>query len=370
MRTFAHAHANAGTWQEVTEACLSRLPAAPRATLGFLYVTEPLAPNLREMLEELKVRTGVGHWVGSVGLAINATGAEYYDQPAAAIMLADFPEDAFRVFGPIDARSETSFDKALQVEGQPAHFAVVHADPAAAGLPELITKCAHAVSSGFVVGGLSSSNAATVQIADGLVQGGVSGVALRADIPVLTRLTQGCSPIGTKHDITECRRNILIRLDGRPALDVFRADVGEVLARDLNRTAGYIFAGLPVSGSDRGDYLVRNIMGLDVNNGLIAVGEMLDPGGQIMFCRRDAQTARDDLDRMLQELKAELRGAPRGGLYYSCLGRGANLFGPHSEELRQVRDVLGDFPLVGFFANGEISHDRLYGYTGVLTLFP
>ena len=62
-------------------------------------------------------------------------------------------------------------------------------------------------------------------------------------------------------------------------------------------------------------------------------------------------------------------GPPRGGVYYSCLGRGENLFGGDSRELRAIRNELGNFPLVGFFANGEISHNRLYGYTGVLTLF-
>jgi small ligand-binding sensory domain FIST len=72
---------------------------------------------------------------------------------------------------------------------------------------------------------------------------------------------------------------------------------------------------------------------------------------------------------MLGRMKARLSAPPRGGVYVSCLGRGINLFGDDSEELKQIRDELGDFPLVGFYANGEISQDRLYGYTGVLTLF-
>jgi small ligand-binding sensory domain FIST len=72
---------------------------------------------------------------------------------------------------------------------------------------------------------------------------------------------------------------------------------------------------------------------------------------------------------MLDALKGRLSGPPRGGIYCSCLGRGVNLFGPDSAELKQIQAVLGEFPLVGFYANGEISQDRLYGYTGVLTLF-
>jgi small ligand-binding sensory domain FIST len=187
---------------------------------------------------------------------------------------------------------------------------------------------------------------------------------------VCTGLTQGCSPIGPKRTITEVSRNIVLRIDGRPALEIFKEDIGETLAADLARTAGYIFAALPVVGSDTGDYLVRNIVGIDAENGLIAIGDLPQKGTQIMFCRRDGTTARDDLVRMLKQIKDRTSKAkPRGALYFSCLGRGRHTFGTNSEELGFIQEEFGDLPLVGFFANGEISHQRLYGYTGVLTVF-
>jgi len=101
----------------------------------------------------------------------------------------------------------------------------------------------------------------------------------------------------------------------------------------------------------------------------VAVAELVETGGSVFFCTRDKASASDDLERMLRSIKSGLYRAPRGALYYSCLGRGPNLFGEDSEELRVIRDHLGEVPLVGFFGNGEISHDRLYGYTGVLTIF-
>jgi small ligand-binding sensory domain FIST len=88
-----------------------------------------------------------------------------------------------------------------------------------------------------------------------------------------------------------------------------------------------------------------------------------------MFCKRDTKTAHEDMKRMLESIRKGMYARPRGGVYYSCMGRGASLFGPNSEELKLIREALGEFPLVGFFCNGEISHNRLYGYTGVLTLF-
>jgi len=86
-----------------------------------------------------------------------------------------------------------------------------------------------------------------------LSENALSGVLLASDIPVITGLTQGVSPLGSRHVVTECRNNILVTLDERPALDVFREDIGDVLSRDFSRVAGYIFAGLPVRGSDTGD---------------------------------------------------------------------------------------------------------------------
>jgi small ligand-binding sensory domain FIST len=89
-----------------------------------------------------------------------------------------------------------------------------------------------------------------------------------------------------------------------------------------------------------------------------------------MFTRRDRDSAEQDLKRMLDGLARRAGGQPiKGGVYCTCVARGPNLFGDDSEELKCIRATLGDFPLVGFFGNGEICNDRLYGYTGVLALF-
>jgi small ligand-binding sensory domain FIST len=148
-----------------------------------------------------------------------------------------------------------------------------------------------------------------------------------------------------------------------------KEEIGEVLARDLQRAAGYIFVGLPVRGSDTGDYLVRNILGVDPQNDLVAIGEYVETGDELLFCRRDQESAEQDLQRMLVAVRQQLGAPIRGAVYYSCLGRGQHMFGVPHRELGLIRETLGEVPLVGFFANGEISHDRLYGYTGVLTLF-
>ncbi|MAT64551.1 MAG: histidine kinase [Gammaproteobacteria bacterium] len=369
---FRYGHSAGADWEQAAEQCLRQLGYIPPETnLGFLYVTDEHAAILPSILEHFREQTGIRDWVGTVGMGICATGVEYYETPAMAVMVGALGPEDYRILPTLQSLEMNELD-ALDdwLAGSAAHLGIVHGDPRNAAGPELIERLAARLPGGFLVGGLSSSRDQEPQIANRIVQGSLSGVVFSDRVRVVTGLSQGCTPIAGKHEITECERNVISRIDGRPALDVFYEDIGEILARDLNRVAGYIFAGLPLQGSDTADYLVRNLVGVDTRNKLLAVGDLLQPGQEIQFCRRDGASAWEDLERMLRDLQERTGGHRiRGGLYYSCLGRGKNLFGEESDELRAIRERLGEFPLVGFFANGEIFHNRLYGYTGVLTLF-
>lgn len=375
MTSFPYAHAAADDWRDALSQVVIDLGSLPApepgmSRLGFLYVTDAVSPNLEEVLAMLADATAVEHWVGAVGIGICATGVEYYERPAIAAMLAELPTGAFRVFPTVseDLRAYDAIQQDWLGNAEP-FLGLVHGDPSNPATEGLIAQLAARTATGFLVGGLASAHGDARLVADGVTQGGIAGVMLTDAVGVQTNLSQGCSPIGPHRTITECQRNILVTLDNRPALEVFKEDIGEALARDIASLGGTIFAGLPIPGSDTSDYLVRNLIGVDTTQNLLAIGDLVEQGGEVMFCRRDADTAREDLARMLAHLKSRLDGPPRGGVYVSCLGRGINLFGDDSEELKQIRDQLGDFPLVGFYANGEISRDRLYGYTGVLTLF-
>ena len=367
MPQFRYAHASGKDWRAVAHACAAQLEGAA-GNLGFLYATDRIGDHLSDVLSLCRKTTGVAHWVGTVGLGVCATGTEYFDEPAAAVMVADFEPGSFRIFSGISTEDDAKRVDLACGGAQPA-FALVHADPYTGNVAELVTQLAQRVESGFLVGGLTSSRQQNLHIADRVIEGGLSGVAFSDSVTIATRLTQGCSPIGPRHAVTAAQRNILVTLDGRPALEVFLEDIGEALAEQIEHIGGIVFAGLPVKGSDTGDYLVRNLVGIDPSNKLVAIGEIVPANARVMFCRRDTDTAQEDMTRMLDSIRQGLYAPPRGAVYYSCLGRGPSLFGRNSEELKMIRSALGDIPLVGFFCNGEISHNRLYGYTGVLTLF-
>jgi small ligand-binding sensory domain FIST len=354
--------------------CLAALTPIDQANFGIVYVTEPVATALPAMLREFSARTGVKSWVGGVGLGVCSAESEIFEEPAAVVITAALPDDSFRIFGPTkDPGSDLPRRHAAWIEKSTPTLALVHADPRCPDLTKAATDVATA-SGAFLVGGLVSHRCESPLVAvapgeNGLGANGIAGVMLASDIAVATSLTQGCMPIGPVHRIDEARDNIVMVIDGRPALSVFLEDIGPELARDLRRLGGVIFVGLPVAGSDTGDYLVRNLMAIDPGRGWIVVGAEIAPGDQILFCRRDPQSARGDMERMVRQLAGRIAGPPRAGVYVSCVARGANLFGEPGVETHLIRETLGDFPLVGFFANGEISRDRLYGHTGVLTLF-
>lgn len=368
---FKAAVAGGADWRQAAEACLESLrPLPASANLGFVYMTDALAGDAASLLAFLRQATGIGHWVGTTGFGVAGNGVELYDRPAVSLLVGSFPEAGFRVFAPVaqDLDGLLSACDVWLAQQRPL-FGVVHGDPRNPMLPDLIAGLSEQTST-FLVGGLSAARSEeVVQLADAVSEGGLSGVLFGEGLAVAAGLSQGCQPIGPGRRITASERNIVMTLDERPALEALLEDLGLETAEELRQAGTSTLVAFPIAGSDTGDYLVRNLMGIDPERGWLAVGEMVETGRGMMFCRRDRQAAEADLKRMLAQVKGRLEGPPRGGLYFSCVARGANLFGPDSAELRLIRQELGDLPLAGFYANGEISNNRLYGYTGVLALF-
>lgn len=372
MQQFLYGHACDGEADALAYRCLEQIgELPPEATLGFVYATDRLGSELRIILETLRQAAPQLHWVGSVGMGIAATGKEYYDERALVVMVADIPQERFRLI-PNSDDMFAQLPPALSAwaEEQGFCFGLLHVEPTYVATSGFINSIRDTISSSFINGGLSSAEGEVYQIADGVFSDGISGLLFSSAVDVVTDHTQGCSPIGPIHQVDRSEQNLVLQLDKRPALEVLKEDVGEVLSRDLRKLGGYIFVGLPIRGSDTGDYQVRNLMGLDVDQQLIAVGDYMEERDRLMFCRRDGNTAREDMQRMLERLAERIDGRTiRGGVYISCIGRGRNQFGDDSAELKMISDALGEFPLAGFFANGELYNSRLYGYTGVLTLF-
>ena len=422
MKLFPYGHATHPQWRMAAGLALAQLRAqmalpdyASNPTLALLYITDHYAAQAQDILAHLSAELPeVTDWAGTVGVGIAANNVEYFDEPALAVMLCELPSDQYRVFSGV-APLGIGFE---------AHTALVHADGETPDLAELIVEMAARTDSGYLFGGLASSRSETVQFAvggDGFIRGqglstgvfhgGLSGVAFGSGVRLVSRVTQGCLPVAKARVVTEAERNVVHRIDGEPALDVLLRDLDVSLDRPqqaleavratlvgLMRPAAAGAGATDASAVSRtgnfgSDVLVRHIVGLDPNRRGVALADMVENGMQLAFCQRHVQAARADLVRICAEIREELepeemavstaqalggaeaQAAPHparriaGAVYVSCSGRGGPHFGGPSAELQIVRRALGDVPLVGFFAGGEIARHHLYGYTGVLTVF-
>jgi small ligand-binding sensory domain FIST len=371
MSKFNTVYAESEEWTSVAKHCADQLLDAgiEDGTLGFLYTTEPLSNDLSSILTYLRQTTGIPHWVGATGMGICVNSEEIFDRSAAAVMITDLPEDQFRVFPTISETLESVPGDLTSWMGQKEPtFGIVHADPRNSKTPHLVQNLAE-ISNSFLVGGLTSTRNGSFQIANEVTSGGVSGVLFAPEIQVSTGLSQGCVPVGKTHIVSDSIDNVIIGLDGEKAIDVFKDDIGELLSRDLSRVAGYIHAAMPIEGSDTGDYMVRDLVGIDPSKGWLAIGGDIQVGDRVMFVRRDPDSAQEDLVNKVEIIKNRLDGMIRGAIYYSCIARGANMFGEEGRELALIQECLGDIPLIGYYAGGEFSNARLYSYTGILTLF-
>jgi small ligand-binding sensory domain FIST len=368
------AQATADHWGLAAKAGLTALGPLPVDTnLGLVYVTRDFVDDLPSIVTFLRETTHVPTWVGAAGHGVIGPEGEVNEGRALALMAGHVEPDSVRPFAWPDPGTADDFlaDHGDWLARQRTVTALVHGDPRQPQLTDRLTELAKA-GHAFLVGGLTAIGSDAAPGADGLVgDTGLSGALFGDGTVLAVGLTQGCQPIGRPHLVTETIDNVVMRLDDRSALEVLKAEAGDIIARDLKRVAGYIHVALPIEGADDARaFQVRTLLAIDPIRGWLAIGQPLTVGDRLMFVRRDANAAQRDLRAMLNGLVNRLDGRPvKGGVYVSCLGRGAHMFGRDGRESEMIHDVLGDFPLIGFSGSGEICHDHLHGFAGVLALF-
>ena len=232
------------------------------------------------------------------------------------------------------------------------------------------------------VGGLASGGRAPgdnqLFIDDQIHSAGAVGVVLTGNVVMDTIVAQGCRPIGDPLFVTWAEENVLCQLEGRRATEVLSEIYESLAADDRELFRHSLFLGVVMNEGqeiyEQGDFLIRNVIGMDPDSGVLAVGERLSNGQVVQFHLRDAQTSAADLEAMLDRCKRGLAGSePQGALLFSCLGRGVQLYGVTDHDSSLIAERLGRLPIGGFFCNGEIGpvsgRSFVHGYTSSIALF-
>jgi small ligand-binding sensory domain FIST len=324
---------------------------------------------------------GSGLLIGCSAGGVIGGGKEIEQQAGLSVTAATLP---YVNLAPFHLTPENAVEWQRRIAPAPApdrHFLLL-ADPFTFDPEPFLRDLDRVYPAGRKIGGLASGGHEAGEnalfLGSETLGAGLVGVALSGNIQVDTIVAQGCRPVGQPMFVTRCQRNFIWELDGQPAVEVMQSVYEQLDRADQELARHSLFLGV-VMNEERheyrqGDFLIRNIVGMDPERGVLAVGAMLSEGAVVQFHLRDANTSAADLEHLLTAYAGASAGVrPAGALLFSCLGRGMHLYGEPDHDTNAFRDHLGAVPLGGFFCNGEIGPVQgstfLHGYTSAFGLF-
>jgi small ligand-binding sensory domain FIST len=300
----------------------------------------------------------------------------------AAAVLPDVDLSAFHIDAEVLPTDRAGWESALGVPSGATPQFILLPDPFSFDAEALVRGLDAAFPESTKIGGLASGGRKPGEnflfLGDQIFRSGAVGVAMTGNIVLETVVAQGCRPIGEPMFVTRCDQNILIGVDGEKPLDLLRVLYERLDPRDQELIRHSLFLGIVMDPLrqeyHQGDFLVRNLAGVDPESGVMAIGGLLHEGAVVQFHLRDARTSTEDLEAQLRRYQDEPRATPpQGALLFSCMGRGVGLYGSSDHDSRALRDHVGEIPLGGFFCNGEIGPVQkqtfLHGYTSAFGLF-
>jgi small ligand-binding sensory domain FIST len=348
----------------------------PNPDLAVLFVSADHTGALEDVTHAIATllapRTLLGATAGAV--LAGPTGAE--DTPGIALFAARLPDTVT----PVRLTAEQTPDGWLLaglggVETHPGASLVVLADPFTFPVGAFLADTAVARPGLPVIGGLASAargpGGNRLVLDDGIVTHGAVGVVLGPAASPTLVVSQGCRPIGQPFIVTKAERTMLFELGGRPALERLMEMIEALSSEERALAARGLHCGLVVDERkaefERGDFLIRAVMGADRETGAVAVGDEVPVGSTVQFQVRDAATAGEDLVSLLSGHRAD------GALVFTCNGRGAGMFGTPHHDAELVQEVLGPLPAAGMFCAGELGpvggHNALHGFTASVAMF-
>ena len=354
------------------------------------FVSPHYAPDYETLTMLAAERFGTALLVGCSGGGVIGAATEVENRPGLALTAACLPGVKLTPFhiqyGALpdgDAPPDEWGSLVSTPVGSEVDFLIL-ADPFSMQGEQLLMGLDYAFPRSAKIGGLASGahqeGGNALFLGAEMYTDGVVGIAFEGDVQIDTVVAQGCRPIGEPMHITSSRRNILLEVDRRTPFEVLKEIFMTLDERDRELAQHSLFLGVvmdELNDNPRlGDFLIRNIVGVDAQRGALAVGEMLKEGQTVQFHLRDAQTSSQDLNAMLEQY---VSGLPEGGqsgagaLLFQCLGRGEYLYGRPDHDTGMFTDMVGAVPLTGFFCNGEIGQvgeaTFLHGYTSSFGIF-
>jgi small ligand-binding sensory domain FIST len=351
----------------------ARLGAAPDVV--FVFASPRLRGDLASIPTRVSARLSSPLVCGCSGDGVLADGHERERVPALAMMGFVLPSDARA--RPLRAEAGA---RSLAIR-RGATGVVLLADPISADVDAILRGFDAQNRGATMVGGLASGSVVkngrprhhTLFLEGWAFRDGVVGVELGGSVRLDSLVSQGCRPIGEPMIVTRWDGSRILELDrGRP-LEVIRELHRCASEEDRRLIREALLCGIEMRSSQleyrAGDFLVRPILGVEAERGAVLVGASLDGYPVVQFHVRDRRASATDLhDQLRRYGGSDVRGA----LLFSCVERGAELYGEPDHDSRALAEHLGPTPVAGFFGNGEIGpvqgRTYVHGNTSALGL--
>jgi small ligand-binding sensory domain FIST len=352
--------------------------------LACLFLSSHYAEHAEELSSTVFDRLSPRVLLGCTGEGIIAGSEEIESAPAVTLWAAQLPGTSltpWRLSGAQEGGDVGVMEWPDLHATSESSTLLVFADPFSIPMDEVLLgmadHCPGSVAIGGMAGGGHDEGENRLLLNEGIYESGLIGVAISGDVSVRTVVSQGCRPIGERYVVTKAERNVIHELSGVSALDQLRQMFESLSSHDRNLAQNALHVGIVMDEQrnrfERGDFLVRNLIGADRSSGSLAIGDTLAEGQTVQFHVRDAQSASEDLNLMLAADRSRQTTPTLGALLFSCCGRGHGLFGRPHHDVTVVRERAGDIPVAGFFAQGEIGPvggaNFLHGYTASVALF-
>jgi small ligand-binding sensory domain FIST len=357
---------------------------APAHDLAVAFVSAAYGTAVERLPQLLRPVLGDCLLLGCNAGGLIGGGSEEEDEPGIALLCGRLPDAVLgavhleqATIPPLSASRE-SWWRLLEVEPESEPSFLLLADPATIDAEACARGLDRAFPGSTVIGGLTAGMLApgTARlVADGEVhRAGAALLALSGDVVIDSVLAQGCRPVGDPLFVTACDGNLVSELDGQRPKDVLTALFSNLEEADRARFGDDLCIGLALPGPRQavgaGDFLVRNVLGLDPDSGALWIGGRVAPAAIVQFHLRDAESASGELERRLASSLAD-RAPPAAALLFACAGRGRNLFGASGHDSGTLRRMV-DIPVAGMFSAGEIAPVQgatfVHGYSSVFGL--
>jgi small ligand-binding sensory domain FIST len=352
--------------------------------IAIAFVSAAYGPSIERLPQMLRPHLGDCLLLGCNAGGLIGGGSEEEEEPGVALLCGRLPDAVLTAIHleqatlpPLSASRENWW-RLLDLGPESEASFLLLADPATLDAESCARGLDRAFPGSTVVGGLTSGvlePGASRLFNNGQVhRSGALLLALTGNVVIDSVLAQGCRPVGDPLFVTACEGNLISELDGRPPKELLTALFATLDEADRARFADALCIGLALPGPRQivgiGDFLMRNVLGLDPDSGALWIGSRISPNAVVQFHLRDGQAASDELEeRLALSLAGDL--APSAALLFACVGRGRNMFGVSGHDSGTLRRMI-DIPVSGMFSAGEIAPVQgatfVHGYSSVFGL--